>query len=117
MSSITPPADDAGVQSLRQDNKATTGVESVSTVAAKRAIHPSTGAPATDGLVRVERRRLVNRRSQDRRQKERRKDKNKVLLDTRSHHDRRTMERRNSINRNALKKTTPPYPRGVNIKI
>jgi len=116
MSSITPPADDAGVQSLRQTNKTMTGVESVSTVAAKRAIHPSTGAPATDDLY-IEKRRLVDRRSEDRRQKERRGDKNKVLLDTRSHHDRRTAERRSSINKSALKKRKHPHTRGVDIKV
>ena len=116
MSSITPPTDDAGVQSLRQNNKAATGVESVSTIAAKRAIHPSTGAPATNGLY-IEKRRLVDRRSEDRRRKERRDDKNKVLLDTRSHHDRRTTERRNSINKSALKKRKHPHTRGVDIKV
>ncbi len=116
MSSITPPADDAGVQSLRQSNRTATGVESVSSIAAKRAIHPSTGAPVTDDL-RIEKHRPVERRSEDRRQKERRRNKNKVLLDTRSHHERRTRERRDSINKRSLEKRKHPRTRGVNIKV
>ncbi len=116
MSSITPPADDAGVQSLRQSNKTATGVESVSSVAAKRAIHPSTGTPATDDLL-IEKHQLVDRRTEDRRQKERRRNKNKVLLDTRSHHERRTTERRSSISKSSLKKRKHLHTRGVNIKV
>ncbi len=121
MSSITPPADDAGVQSLRQSNRTATGVASVSSVAAKPAIHQSPGTTTTDSL-RIKRHRLVERRSENRRRQ-----KQKVLLDTRSRHDRRTAERRtsvdkssvdkNSVNKHSAEEEKRPQTRGVNIKV
>ncbi len=116
MSSITPPADDAGVQSLRQSNRTAKGVASVSTVAAKPAIHQLPN-PTTADSLRIKRHRLVERRSEDRRRQ-----KQKVLLDTRSHHDRRTAERRTSIDKNSVNKHSAregkrSHPRGVNIKV
>ncbi len=116
MSSITPPADDAGLQSLRQSNRTTTGVASVSSVPAKPAIHQSPNATTADSL-RIKRHRLVERRNENRR-----KQKQKVLLDTRSHHDRRTGERRsledkNSVNKHSAEEGKSTPTRGVNIKV
>ncbi len=106
MSSITPPADDIGVQSLRQSNRAETGIEPVSRLAATRAIHKSAGTPVSTDLYIDKRRRI------DRRDKDRRRGKQKVLLDTRSYHDRRTAERRS-----LTKKRTLTHTRGINIRV
>ncbi|HEB87412.1 MAG TPA: hypothetical protein ENI68_10415 [Gammaproteobacteria bacterium] len=106
MTSITPPADDTGVQSLRQSNRADTNIEPVSRLATACAIHSSAGVPVAGGL-HIDRRRRADRRREDRRQR-----KQKVLLDTRSYHDRRTAERRSFT-----KKRTLPHTRGINIKV
>ncbi len=105
MSSITPPADDTGLQSLRQSNKTDNGIHSISGLAATRAIHSSTGAPVTSG-THVNRRQRIDRRNKDRRQQKRR-----VLLDTRSYHERRTAKRGGSMG-----ETNRPYTRGINLR-
>lgn len=106
MTSITPPADDAGVQSLRQSNRTDTDVKPVSRLATTRAIHQSGSVPVTDDQY-IDRRQRVDRRHEDRRRR-----KQKVLLDTRSYHDRRTAERRHFT-----KKRTRSPTRGINIKV
>ncbi|HEB55700.1 MAG TPA: hypothetical protein ENI98_05230 [Gammaproteobacteria bacterium] len=106
MSSITPPADDAGVQSLRQSNRAETEIEAVSRLAATRAIHKSVAAPVTTERY-IDKRQRVDRRHDDRRRR-----KQKVLLDTRSYHERRTARRRRFT-----EKRTQPHMRGINIKV
>lgn len=106
MTSITPPADDVGVQSLRQSNRADTNIKPASRLATTRAIHQSAGMPVNSS-PHIDRRRRADRRHEDRRRR-----KQKVLLDTRSYHDRRTAERRSFT-----KKRTLPHTRGINIKI
>ncbi|VAX12695.1 hypothetical protein MNBD_GAMMA24-1663 [hydrothermal vent metagenome] len=106
MSSITPPADDLGLQSLRQSNKADSDIKPVSRLAATRAIHQSTGTPVTSSLY-TNRRQRLERRSEDRR-----RHKQNVLLDTRSYHDRRTTKRRGFTKKRKLSHT-----RGINIKV
>ena len=108
MSSITPPADDVGLQSLRQDNLTDTDVKSVSNIAAKRAIHQPTGAPAADRPY-IEKRHRIERRKKDRRREN--KGGKKRLLDTRSQYNRRTNARR------SLERKRSPHMRGVNIKV
>ncbi len=116
MSSITPPPDSAGTESLRQSNQKKKGVSSVSAVPAKPFIHQSPSATTTNSS-HLKRRRLVERRKKDRR-----KQKQKVVLNTRSRHDRRTLERRNSSNKNISRETstkeeTRPQTRGVDITV
>ncbi len=116
MSSITPPADDVGVQSLRKTNRTARDIPSVSNVAAIPAIHRSPGATAIDDTPLEKRRRL------ERRCEERRKHKQEVLLDTRSPHDRRTVQRRQALNKKSEDKQSgrqdkPLPPRGVNVKV
>ncbi|NOZ37221.1 MAG: hypothetical protein GXP11_03950 [Gammaproteobacteria bacterium] len=106
MSSITPPADDVGLQSLRRSNKADSDIQPVSRLAATRALHKSVAAPVTEGLY-INRRQRLDRRGEDRRRR-----KQRVLLDTRSYHDRRTTKRRSSI-----EKRKRPYTQGINIKV
>ncbi len=106
MSSITPPADDAGVQSLRQDNISNTDIKSVSRIAAKPAIHQST---ATAEKSRTEKRKHIERRKNDRRGEN--KHRQQILLDTRSQHERRTDERRN------IEKKHSPNKQGINVKV
>ena len=114
MSSITPPAESHGTQSLQQTNKTNTDVEAVSHVAAKRAAHQSTDAAITDRPIQS---RLVKRRAGDRRREDRRKRKQPVLLDTRSQHDRRISERRSTAKNNFVDKRQFPHRHGVNIKV
>lgn len=106
MSSITPPADDAGLQALRQNNKADNDIHPVSRLAATRTIHSSAGAPVTRG-THINRRQHIDRRNKDRRRR-----KQRVLLDTRSYHERRTAKRRGSV-----EKRRHPYTQGINIKV
>jgi len=79
----------------------------VSRIAAKPAIHQPATTAITEKL-HIEKRKHLERRKNDRRREN--KHRQRILLDTRSQHERRINERRN------MEKKHLPHRQGVNIK-
>lgn len=84
---ITPPADDYGLQKLRQ-------ADSNKSVKETGELSPYPRIPADNESREPQQHPLTERRKQRRRKRERRLVKKETLLDTRSSHERRTNHRR-----------------------
>ena len=87
MSSITPPRDDNGTFSLRVTNAASAEVKAVNPAAPAVPVHP--GAPTTPRKSVKPVRPVKERRRGERRGGDRRQGDEPVLLDTRTHRERR----------------------------
>jgi hypothetical protein len=90
VTSINIPKDDFAVREARAKNASTGAVEQTKETAAPQA----TGAIGPQQESPPDRNRLRQRRKTDRRKKDRRQKQEKVLLDTRSHQERRKRVRR-----------------------
>ena len=101
MTSIKITPDDVGVQSLRADNTRANIAKSVAAPSGTRAIHQASGPPPQQQLLRSE------RRHGERRQAERRQADQPVLLDTRSHHERRSQHGQRRTDKPGAYRTQP----------
>jgi len=109
MTSISIPPNDSGQQNLKIDNSTPATAPAVSPVPATRGVPetPRTTAPAVEQHA-------VERRKGERRRHDRRQQQDKVLLDTRTNHDRRTHSGQRESDGDAEKVTTP---RGIDTTI
>lgn len=106
MTTINMNPDDVGLQRLRIDNEAPGATNQVAATAPTRPVSKNRAPDEKIQPISVERRRGRERRVGDRRSKNR-----KVLLDTRSHRERRVSSgKRDSDGQRAI-------PRSINIKV
>ena len=87
---ITPPVDNVNIQGLKKVNRASGEVKQVDHTEPSPAIEAEENHLPKSALAHPE------RRKQQRRKQQRRKENKEVLLDTRSHHERRKTLRRHS---------------------
>lgn len=83
------PRDDLGTQRLEEANAARTATTPVAPPAASATVRPHAPPPGIPTAYSEDRRRGERRRNEARRGRDQ-----SILLDTRSHHERRTRERR-----------------------
>ena len=108
MTSIKITPDDLGVQSLRADNTKPEAAKSVAALSGSRAIHKASGPPPEQALLRTE------RRQGERRKLERRQTDKSVILDTRSHHERRSQPGQRRTDKTT---TQQPMPHGIDEEV
>lgn len=116
MTSFTISSDGINVQRLKGLNRRPGVAAAIAPISATRGLHKTSGAPKAPLMLnvqqRIEQRRFIKRRRRlDRRHQERRKHTIKVLLDTRTEHERRVVIQRIN-NRTGRVKS---YPFGIDV--
>ncbi|MCO6413992.1 MAG: hypothetical protein J5I92_14720 [Thiogranum sp.] len=106
---LTLVSEDAGVQRLKADNRSPATTPNVDAVAPYPVVHAAAGGEHRE---RAQQAPVDRRRNDDRRQGERRREQVPVILDTRSKHDRRSLENRRMTTAHA---TAAPLRRRINL--